>query len=366
MTPQGWLRNPLIEVAPDGEILSVVAVEAPDRSPSTEFYAGLLVPGFVNAHCHLELSYLRGAIPEGGGFAAFARSMGEVRHRFSLEERKAAARAADARMWHEGVQAVGDISNDEWCFEIKEQSPIHYHTFAELFGLRTTDTRHQEPLLSHPHSSLTPHSTYSVQEDLFIYIANEGTAPLSIHFMESPSELALFHHEGELHAWYQRQGLTCDFLHHGSPARRLVESIPTNKRLLLIHNCMLREEDITLLQGHFQAPIHWVLCPRSNHYISQLRPPVELLRHHKAHIALGTDSLASNHSLSILEEVRAIHGVPLAERLNWATLRGAEALGLADRMGSIEVGKRPGVVLIEGADLEQMELSEKSLSRRLV
>lgn len=353
-------------MAPDGEILRVEALEEPDRSPSTEFYAGILVPGFVNVHAHLELSYLCGAIPEGGGFAAFARAMGEVRGRYSMEERKAAARVADARMWAEGVQAVGDISNDEWCFEIKEQSPIHYHTFAEVFGLKTLDLSHQQSLLNHDSTSLTPHSTYSLQEGLFRQVCADGEAPLSIHFMESAAEEELYRGEGALHDWYERVGFSCDFLHHGSPAKRLVGSIPPYRRLLLVHNCLVKREDVELLTTHFEPPVYWALCPASNHYISRLTPPLELLREVGARICIGTDSLASNHSLSMVEELRRLEGVPLWERLDWATRRGAEALGLASMMGSIEPGKRPGVVLIEGADLRRMELKEATCARRLV
>ena len=86
-TPQGLLRNPLVGVAADGRILSVGTCPEPDRCPGTEFYAGVLAPGLVNAHCHLELSYLLGAIPERCGFAGFAGAMSQVRERFSAEQR---------------------------------------------------------------------------------------------------------------------------------------------------------------------------------------------------------------------------------------------------------------------------------------
>ena len=78
-TPEGFLRRPLVTLDDGGRILDVRTCDAPDREPFTEFHAGLLTPGFVNAHCHLELSALRGRIPEGCGFAGFARAMGEVR-----------------------------------------------------------------------------------------------------------------------------------------------------------------------------------------------------------------------------------------------------------------------------------------------
>ena len=99
-TPQGLLRNPLVGVAADGRILSVGTCPEPDRCPGTEFYAGVLAPGLVNAHCHLELSYLLGAIPERCGFAGFAGAMSQVRERFSAEQRGQAVEAADAAASH--------------------------------------------------------------------------------------------------------------------------------------------------------------------------------------------------------------------------------------------------------------------------
>ena len=118
--------------------------------PGTEFYAGLLLPGMVNAHCHLELSYLRGAIPEGCGFAGFAAGMGRVRGRFAAQEREVAADAADAAMERAGIAAVGDVANDETAFGVKSRSRMRYHTFAEVFGLHTTDARGVRGLLRHP------------------------------------------------------------------------------------------------------------------------------------------------------------------------------------------------------------------------
>lgn len=163
-TPQGLLRNPLVGVAADGRILSVGTCPEPDRCPGTEFYAGVLAPGLVNAHCHLELSYLLGAIPERCGFAGFAGAMSQVRERFSAEQRVQAVEAADAAMWQAGIEAVGDISNGDTAFAVKSRSRIAYHTFVEFFGLRAASAEHLLPLLRHPQTSLTPHSLYSVQD----------------------------------------------------------------------------------------------------------------------------------------------------------------------------------------------------------
>lgn len=359
------LPHPLIACAADGRIESVEQCDQPDRLPGVEFYAGVLCPGLVNAHCHLELSCLRGAIPEGGGFTAFARAMGTVRNRFGEEERLAAIDAADARMWAEGIQAVGDISNGEESFRVKARSRLVYRTFAEVFGLKRHSVRAQLPLLRHPRTSLTPHAPYSVQDALFRSICAEGDAPLSIHFMESEAESQLFERRGELWEWYARSGLTCDFLHYGSPARRIVESVPSGRSVILVHDCLITQQDIDLIMGHFTAPVWWCLCPRSNHYISRLRPPVELLRRNALQICLGTDSLASNHTLSLLAEISSLPEVPLLERLGWATRNGARALAL-EEAGEVAVGKRPGLVLLSGLDYRTMSLTPATRLTRIL
>ncbi len=365
-TPEGFLRRPLVTLDDGGRILDVRTCDAPDREPFTEFHAGLLPPGFVNAHCHLELSALRGRIPEGCGFAGFARAMGEVRGLADEEERRAAIAAADAEMTRGGIVAVGDIANGEAAFDVKSAGRIAYRTFAEFFGLRTMAADGLRPLLRHPRTSLTPHSVYSVQDAPFRALCAEGTAPLSIHFMESPAEAELFAGRGPLHEWYARAGFVCDFLHYGSPAERLVRSIPAERPLILVHACCVGEEEVRRILAHFTAPVYWCLCPRSNRYISRLAPPVALLRSLGARICLGTDSLASNRSLSLLDELRALGGVPLRESLRWATLGGAEALGLDDALGTVAPGKRPGLNLLTGLDFERMALTPDTRVKPLI
>lgn len=335
-----------------------------------EFHSGILCAGFVNAHSHIELSYLRGAIAEGGGFASFAESIGQVRGAFSEEERLSSIAEADKTMWQEGVDAVGDIVNGETSFEIKAKSPIFYHSFVEVFGLRECNIERQRALLNYPNTSLTPHSTYSVPDVPFRKVCGHDTeSPLSIHFLETDDEKSLYIGSGNLHTWYEKVGFKCDFLHYGSPAKRIVECTPENRSLLLVHNCAVSEEDINAITEHFSAPIYWVLCPRSNAYISNIAPhTAEVLRatNHNINICIGTDSLASNWSLSIIEELKMFQGIPLAELLMWATINGAKALGIDDRYGSIEVGKQCGIVNITGVDFEDFTLTAQSQAKRIL
>ena len=375
LTPQGFQPRPLITIKcfADGghEIVSVEQYgEGLDSTAGVEFYSGIVCAGFINTHSHIELSYLRGAIAEGEGFAAFAESIGRVRGNFSEEERLSAIVEADKTMWQEGVDAVGDIVNGATSFAVKSLSPIEYHNFVEVFGLRECNLERQRELLKYPNTSLTPHSTYSVPDKAFKEVCGDDMEkPLSIHFMESPAEAELYAGCGSLHEWYEKVGFECDFLHYGSPAKRIVECVPKGRGLLLVHNCEVTTNDIDAIMGHFTAPVSWVLCPRSNNYISRVKPrSVELLRaaSPNINICIGTDSLASNRSLSMLEELKMFSGIPLAELLQWATINGAKALGVADRLGSIEEGKRSGIVNLKGVDLNDFTLTPDSKAVRIV
>ena len=339
-----------------------------DATAGVEFYSGIICAGFVNAHSHLELAYLRGAIEAGGGFAAFASSMGRVRGNFSEDEQLRAIADADEAMWREGVDAVGDIVNGATSFATKATSRIHYHNFAEVFGLRECNLERQRELLKYPNTSLTPHSVYSVQDRPFKEVCKADVEkPLSIHFLETADEAKLYEGGGSLHGWYKTVGFECDFLHYGSPAKRIVECVPKGRSVMLVHNCAITAEDVGAIMDYFSSQVYWTLCPRSNKYISGVEPQsVELLRARTLNICIGTDSLASNWALSMIEELKMFHGVPLAELLQWATINGAKALGIDDKFGSIEVGKRSGIVNLTGVNLDDFTLTSASRAVRIL
>lgn len=359
-------RNIVVEVDDRGTITNILRCDAIDSMASVEFFPGILIPGMVNCHCHLELSYLKGAIAEGEGYGGFARSIGAVRNNFTTEERIRSARLADAQMWEEGVEAVADIANDDLVMEVKTQSKIEYHTLFEFFGLNNRDVEpHFDLANRYPRSFVTPHSTYSVQDEPFRQICARNSSLLSIHLLESDAEEGLYHGRGSLHEWYQRMGWVCDFLKYESPAGRVAGCIDRKCRVLLVHNTRATAEDIATVESHTKNGT-WVLCPESNRFISNDRPPVELLRKSGVAIAVGTDSLASARSLSMIENLRLLGNHPLRELLTWATLNGAKALGIDGLKGSIEIGKRPGLVVIEGADLHNLCLTPESVAHRII
>lgn len=360
-------RGVVVEVDDNGTITNISRHDSIDNIASVEFYPGILIPGMVNAHSHLELAYLRGAIAEGTGFAGFAREIGRVRGNYTDQERLHAASVADSELWHEGVEAVLDIANDDLIMGIKERSKVEYHTLFEVFGLNTQSCdAHRAMASKYAHSDITIHSTYSLQDAIFRDIANKGKESLSIHLLESDDEIALYNKAGSLWEWYTRMGWECDFLHYGHPSRRIAESTPSTRRTVLVHGCKATTEDVTLLNNHFDTPPTWVLCPESNRYISGITPPVAMLREMGATIAIGTDSLASARHISMVENMRLLGDIPLAELLTYATLNGAKALGIEKQKGSLEVGKRPGLVVLSDIDMQAMRISEESYARRII
>ena len=360
-------RNIIVEVDLTGTITHIYHCNDIDREASVEFYPGILIPGMVNAHCHLELSYLRGAIAEGGGYATFAREIGRVRGGYTTEQRLHAASVADAKMWDEGIEAVADIANDDMVMQIKKQSKIEYKTLFEFFGLNNHATEPLTELASRYNNTfVTPHSTYSVQEHEFNTICKQNKELLSLHFLESENEALLYQHQGSLNEWYNKMGWECDFLSHGTPAKRVAECVPTDSNLLLIHNTCATASDIASIESAIKGGATWVLCPESNRYISNLCPPVKMLEDMGCRIAIGTDSLASARTLSMVDNMRMLKDVSLEKLLTYATINGAKALGLETTKGSIEVGKQPGLIIIEGVDYTTMSLTDDSRSYRLV
>lgn len=339
------MLRPLITLSEEGVVVAIEQWERLDNMAQTMFHSGTIIPKMVNAHCHLELSYLKGEIPRGCGFAGFAAHLKRVRDNFSEEQRLQAIAAADRKMASEGIAAVGDIANGEESFLAHKTDQIEYHTFAEVYGYKD-NMQQAEALLQHPNTSLTPHSTYSLQSESFARVVEHSQGrPLSIHLLESESERELYRGEGGLAEWYRAMGWEWDFTRmYASPVERLIAQIPPHRELLLVHCCYITEEEVERLTDHF-SKVTFVLCPASNDYISGVLPPAEMLYRKGCRVAIGTDSLASAESLSMWDNLSLLRGVPAEVAVKWATEGGAEALG-CKHSGRIEIGAR-GVALVD-------------------
>lgn len=375
------LKRGIVTVADDNTIISVEDTGGDfSEKANTEFYNGIIIPGLVNCHTHLELSHMAGVLPAGNGLADFITSVREQREALT-EEISAAVRKADAELFDEGIVACGDISNNSSSFSIKKESPVDYLTFIEVFGIEPEKAQKRidgavavaaaAATAGLPHH-ITPHAVYSVSRRLFTLI-KEHISPASVtslHFLESPDERELVgRRRGRLAESYLSLGVTPEMI--DTPESHLaaaLELAQLTKQLILVHNTFITTDEIHSLRQ--SGNVWFCLCPSSNIRISGTMPPVRLLREVSDRIVTGTDSLASTDHLSILTEMRLLHDampeIPLDEIINWGTINGARALGKSDTIGSIEPGKRPGLLLVENADLQSLRLIPESRVRRLL
>ena len=326
---------------------------------------GILSPGFVNAHCHLELSHMKGMIPAHTGLQEFVKQIVALRQ-VAPEAIQEAIVNAEAEMMANGIVAVGDISNTLDTLKQKAKHNLAYYSFVELYDLDPTraadkieagleiQKQFQENCVR---ASLVPHAPYSVTNELWnLLSAHFGIHTISLHNQETPDENDFFKTKtGSFLGMYERTKVNLDFF-VATGLSALQSVLPVFKKAhhgILVHNSYTSVEDIQAVNAAMNNAF-WCLCPNANQYIEQTMPPIELLRSEKAKVVIGTDSYASNWSLNILDELKTIQQyhpqIPLAEMLGWATINGAEALQMDKHLGSFEPGKQPGVVLITGVN----------------
>ena len=360
-----------------GAIIEIV--NSDDAGDEIETLPGLLTPGFVNAHCHLELSHLKAAIPEKTGLVNFVQQVMSNRNS-ATELKQEAMQKAEAEMYDGGIVAVGDICNTADSIPVKQQSKLLWHNFIEVSGFigaaaqkRWDDSQlvfeQFRARLANHQTTFSPHAPYSVSKKLF-QLLNEKTNSqlITIHNQECAAEDELYKSKsGRFLELYQNFGIDIiSFEPTGqSSFKSWLPYFNNGQSIISVHNSFTNEEDIDFAT----KPISYCLCVNANQYIEQKNPPIDMLMRKDCQIILGTDSYASNHQLSILAEIKTIqretnHAVPLTEMLQWATINGANALQLQQSVGSFEKGKKPGIVLIEG--LDDVQITEASVAKRIL
>ncbi len=344
----------------DGTVEGIVPLS--EAGSDIQQLEGILSPGFVNAHCHLELSHMKGMIPAKTGLQEFVKQIVALRQ-VEPEAIQEAIVTAEAEMLGNGIVAVGDISNTLDTLEQKAKHHLAYYSFVELYDLDPVRAHDkiiagieiQKQFQEHcVRASLVPHAPYSVTNRLWTLLSEHFEShTISLHNQETPGENEFFETKtGPFLGMYERTKVALDFFE--STGKSSLQSIlPVFKNAhhgILVHNSFTSAQDIQAVHAAMKNAF-WCLCPNANQYIEQTMPPVELLRSEKANIVVGTDSYASNWSLNILDELKTIHlhhpHIPLAEMLQWATINGARALQMDRHLGSFEKGKKPGVVLIK-------------------
>lgn len=364
------IKEGVIIVDDIGKILQIDERKNHDVA-SLEIHQGIIVPGFVNTHCHLELSHMKNKVHTGTGLIPFIDSVVSFRD-IPMEEILDAIEKADQEMYDAGIVAVGDISNKTDTAAQKEKSKIKYYTFVEMFDFmqngnaQNTFNQYKEVFEGQSagngnKKSCVPHAPYTVSEKLFALIneANSDEVTVSIHNQETPHENQLFlTKEGELINFYNKFGIPLDQFHpNGKTAiHYALANMNPACRTLFVHNTMTNDEDIKAAYA-WSDKVYWATCANANLYIENKMPNYKVFIENNARMTIGTDSLTSNWQLSVLEEMKTITRyqsyVPFETLLRWATLNGAELLGFEDELGSLEVGKTPGLNLLSvGTDLK--------------
>ena len=347
----------------DGQILDLS--ERSNHDPaSLEIHKGVLVPGFVNTHCHLELSHMKGKVDTGTGLIPFIKNVVTFRD-IPMEEIMDAIEKGDRQMQEEGIVAVGDISNKKDTAVVKEKSAIRYYTFVEMFDFlqegnaQATFEQYQTVFEGQSNGnsnqkSFVPHAPYTVSKALFEFVRkhNDVNSTISIHNQETPEEDSLFlKKEGDFLSFYGNFGIPLDaFEATGKKSiYYAMENMNPACRTLFVHNTETGAEDIQAAQ-QWSDKVFWATCANANLYIENRLPNYQFFIDNNAKMTIGTDSLTSNWRLSILDEMKTITKyqsyVPFETLLKWATLNGAEALGFEKDFGSFEKGKKPGVNLL--------------------
>jgi cytosine/adenosine deaminase-related metal-dependent hydrolase len=329
-----------------------------------------LLPGFVNAHTHLEFSLLEKPLGQPGmpfpewieavvayrrqrdkplmvetdGFARFRRRWAEA----GLQQLREAA-----------TVAAGDIATMDWPRESAPSGGLSLTAFSEILGL---DPNRQAVLLSRaksyledrleaggsPKPGLSPHAPYTVGPDLLRKVCELSAAervPLAMHLAESREELELLRtHRGPLVEVLQRlRAWHPDSLPLGLAPIDYLQLLATAQRALVIHGNYLIRDDLEFVAAH-RDRMSLVYCPRTHTYFGHEPYPLAGLLAAGARVAVGSDSRASNPDLSMLSELRHIArhhpNVSKDSILRMGTLSGAEALGSGEKLGSITPGKR--------------------------
>ena len=349
----------------NGIVESIVDVELAGDDVQT--YKGIISPGFINCHCHLELSYLKNSIPKHTGMVDFILQILSKKS-MDIEIIEQAIEAAENEMIANGIVAVGDICNTTQTIKQKLKNNLQYYNFIEIAGFvpNAAQQRFVAGLAVHNefakyfanNLNIVPHAPYSVSQNLFNLINQFSNGKItSIHNQESEDENLFFEQkQGNFLELYKT--LEIDISYFKATNKTSLQSSINNllnaQKAILVHNTFTSLQDVELIRSLtklHKTQFYLCLCVITNEYINNCTPNFKALFETNQNIVIGTDSLASNDCLNILAEIQTIHrlhdNISIEKLLQFATLNGAKALGFENKLGSFEKGKQPGVLLID-------------------
>jgi cytosine/adenosine deaminase-related metal-dependent hydrolase len=350
-------------VAVENRVISRVGSagdEMPMADDTVDIGPAAILPGLVNAHTHLELSWMRGQVPPGGSMPAWAARL-MARRRTVGEDPVGPIADAVLDAHAAGTAVVGDVTNTLASYELLADSQLAAAIFRELLGFNAADpaqvvagARAQIDALTPLRwlrPSIVPHAPYSVSPDLFraIAAASEG-GPMSVHVAESAEEVQFLRDGtgawrdmlGALGVWNERWSPP-----GSSPVQYLHCLGLVSSLLIAVHCVHVDDHDLERLAS---AGATVATCPRSNRWTGAGVPPIERFYASGVRVALGTDSLASVDDLNLFAEMAAVRqlapAVPAARILESATRIGAEALGFGGQFGTLEPGRCADLIAV--------------------
>ncbi len=365
----GWL------LVDRGRIAAVGAGTPPAFQSEVHLGSAAILPGLVNAHTHLELSWMRGRVPPSTRMSAWIRDLMRLRREVHRDDPLAMA-AAVGELRRAGTSLVGDITNTFASFHALGASPIGGCVFYELLGFNhpTPAARVAEaaamareangganlprmggadPPGPRVHVSIVPHAPYSVSPALFREIAALAQRErwvTSVHLGESAEEIEfLLTGRGPWRELIEELGVWDEsWRAPGTGPVAYLEGLgAVTCRTLVVHGVRLTDPELARIRD-IGATL--VSCPRSNEWVGAGSPPVARFYGSGVRVAVGTDSLASCPDLNLFSELAAMRRlapeVPASRLLHSATLAGAEALGFGDEHGALTAGRRADVIAV--------------------
>lgn len=352
----------------------------------------VILPGLINAHTHIELSWMNGDPPAGGTYMSWLADLTTRRERVDPAAAREAAERAIEGMAARATVGVADISNDSWAAPLVASRGMRGLAFHEVYGFRVADAEsildgaaaRLEAIDAAPEmrasrgrftAVLTPHAAHSTSGPLLKALGGRAAASaeaLSIHVAESAEEMQFLRDgtgpfrdflvaRGKWDESWKAPGLT--------PVEYLDRLGVLSPRTLAVHCVHLDHQDLGRLQSR---GVTVVTCPRSNQRLGVGKAPVPKLLASGIPVALGTDSLATSPDVDVFNEVAVLRqehpGLAPAAALRIATWNGARALGLAKDLGTIETGKLAALAVVglaEGDDdpLEAVTWSSETVHR---
>ena len=339
-----------------------------------------VIPGLVNAHCHLDYTDMAGQFRPPKVFSDWLKLITEAKSGWNLKDYSTSWQQGARMLLRTGTTTVGDIEAvpqllpDAW-----DTSSLRVVSFLEMIAISpksspvqiVDDARRHACLHPHRYSrgGISPHAPYSTTPELLRLAAAAASTfelPMSIHVAESGMEFEMFMQgKGLMFEWIKRSGRSMSDCGHGSPIRHLERCGILGRRTVAVHANYLARGDTAILA---RTGTHVAHCPRSHHYFGHDPFPLRKLANARVNICLGTDSLASvcktagaPLELSMFEELRSLHGAHPGLRpetiLRMATINGARALGKQGSAGQLSEGSFADLVAIpwSGTDADFME-----------